>query len=262
MRLLPPALALLLSAAEAAPIATGSPDQNAPLLLPLAQPLAEPLGEPLQPSTAGWQAVATVGSPHGRDEAGYYEWECQMCMFGGRFTQPIDCYDPNTKKWTRSKTTTNNLHHIQPVVYCLEQGGKRTCEVYVVASWHGNWPDTERNTDHVVIYNPTTDTLRNGSAIPEQFQRGAAGVVVHDDLLYVINGACNGHLHQFGAKAYRGLSTYDPRTGVWKQVSFYTNEMKTLQWKMIENERAYDNISDQYKHRSLIEHEDPSIENR
>lgn len=150
-------------------------------------------------AASGWQAVSTIGSPNGRDEAGYYEWDGQMCMFGGRFVQPIDCYDPNTRKWTRSKTVTDNLHHIQPVIWCTP--GTTACEVYVVASWHGNWPDTERNTDHVVIYNPATDSLRNGSAIPPQFQRGAAGAVVHADLIYVVNGACNGHLAQFGKAA-------------------------------------------------------------
>jgi hypothetical protein len=31
----------------------------------------------------------------------------------------------------------------------------------------------------------------------------------------VINGASNGHLAQFGAKAYRGLSTYSPASGAW-----------------------------------------------
>ena len=192
MWLLLPALALLSSAlSEAAPISRGGFRGTAADFEGL---------QPRRGSADGWQAVSTVGSPNGRDEAGYYSWRGQMCMFGGRFTQPIDCYDPNLKKWSRSKTTTNNLHHIQPVVW--------NSEVYVVASWHGYWPDTERNTDHVVIYNPATDTLRNGSKIPKQFQRGAAGVVVHGDLFYVINGACNGHLAQFGAKAYRGLSTY------------------------------------------------------
>jgi hypothetical protein len=157
-----------------------------------ASPAARQL--PAAPTTAhtpggGWTKIRTVGRPHGRDEAGYYVWERQLCMIGGRFTQPIDCYDPVTMRWTQQKTETANIHHIQPVIF--EQ------LVYIVASWHGYWPDTEHNSEHVLVYDHAKDELRNGSAIPAQFQRGAAGCAVHGQLIY--GPAPGGRLSALGA---------------------------------------------------------------
>lgn len=164
------------------------------------------------PGGDGWVTVSTKGvTPQGKDEAGYYLWNDALCMIGGRGTQSIDCYHPNNETWTRAGSTTDNLHHIQPVVW---KG-----EVWIVAGWHGNWPDNEKDIKNVMIYNPSEDKVRTGPSIPTEFQRGGAGCVVYNDLIYVAQGASNGHLKQYGAKAFSGLSTFDPSTGEWKALT-------------------------------------------
>lgn len=165
------------------------------------------------PSPQGrWEPIDASGvTPNGKDEAGYYEWNGALCMFGGRFRQPVDCFHPDTETWTRAKTYTDDLHHLQPVVW--------NKEVYVVAAWHGAWPDNEKNVKKVVIYNPEQDTLRTGADIPSEFQRGGAGCVLYDDLIYVAQGASNGHLAQYGAEAFSGMSSFNPATGEWKALS-------------------------------------------
>ena len=65
-------------------------------------------------------------------------------------------------------------------------------EVWIVAGWHGPWPDGEKDLTHVLIYNPKEDTLRTGCAIPQQYGRGAAGVVAYKDKFFITNGAVNG----------------------------------------------------------------------
>ena len=133
-----------------------------------------------------------------------------LCLFGGRYTQPIDCYDPNTTAWTRSNTTTDDVHHVQPVVW--------RDEVWIVAGWHGPFPDGERHIKSVLVYDPRADALREECAIPDEFGRGAAGVVVHDDVMYIVNGARNGHEKADGAYAYRNFTRFDPATCAWAQM--------------------------------------------
>ena len=59
------------------------------------------------------------------------------------------------------------------------------------------------------------DALTQGPAIDAEHRRGAAGVAVHRDVIYVAGGACDGHLSRRGGHAHHGLSTYAPRTNVW-----------------------------------------------
>merc|ERR1712137_308356 len=58
-----------------------------------------------------------------------------------------------------------------------------------------------------------------GVAIPENFRRGGAGCVLYNNLIYVVQGASNGHLKQYGAKAFVGLSSLNPVTGEWTALS-------------------------------------------
>jgi hypothetical protein len=128
-------------------------------------------------------------------------------MFGGRGILPIDCFNPTTGMWSASETMTQNLHHVQPVVW--------RDEVWIVAGWVGDWPNTERDIEQVLIYNPQTDQLRNGCAIPEEFQTGAAGVVVYSDMIYVVGGASNGHLKMHGAVGNRNFTRFNPESCEW-----------------------------------------------
>lgn len=159
---------------------------------------------------SGWVDISTSGKPNPRDEAGSFIWKGTMCMFGGRSKQPIDCYDPVTKKWTRSSTITDDIHHVQPVVW--------KNEVYIIAAWHGPFPAGETQIPNVLIYNPDNDTIRTGCKIPKIYARGAAGCVVYDDIFYIVNGAVNGHEKQYGAYAYWNFTRFDAATCTWSQM--------------------------------------------
>ena len=172
-----------------------------------------------------WSEMSARGSFSGRDESGSFVYNGRVCLFGGRGVLPIDCFDPAKQKWVSKSATTDDVHHVQPVVF--------DDEVWVVAGWHGTWPGPwccpsgpkgkgadcvgcgERELEHVLIYNPRQDQLREGCAIPPEFARGSAGVVAHGAKIYVVNGATNGHQKDFGAKAYRGFSRFDPAACEW-----------------------------------------------
>lgn len=173
-----------------------------------------------------WEVVSAKGAFSGRDESGSFAYNGHVCLFGGRGVLPIDCFDPEKQKWHTKSTTTDDIHHVQPVVF--------NDEVWVVAGWHGTWPGPwccpsgpakkgadcvgcgERELQNTLIYDPRQDQLREGCAIPVEFARGSAGVVVFGTKIYVVNGATNGHQKDYGAKAYRGFSSFDPVKCKWK----------------------------------------------
>ena len=65
---------------------------------------------------------------------------------------------------------------------------------------------------NVMIYDPQTDTWRQGSEIPAERRRGAAGVVIRDDRLYMVCGIQNGHLDGW----VNWFDSYDFSTGEWQ----------------------------------------------
>ena len=77
----------------------------------------------------------------------------------------------------------------------------------------------EKELPNVLVYDPEGDTMREGCAIPKAFARGSAGVVARGEHIYVINGATNGHQKDYGAKAYRGFSSFDPAACAWEALA-------------------------------------------
>ena len=152
-------------------------------------------------------------SLHGRDEGSSYVMDGKLCLFGGRGSLPIDCFDTASRTWSSSTTTTEDVHHIQVVVW--------RSEVWAVTGFTGSWPgpwndahpeQREHQLDKVLVYNPGIDALREACSIPSQFQRGAAGVVEWNDYFWIAQGAVNGHLRQYGARAFSGFTRFDPET--------------------------------------------------
>lgn len=137
-------------------------------------------------------------------------YDDKMCLLGGRGWLPVECLALTTNTWSRTTTYTDDIHHTQPVVW--------NGEVWIVAGWQGPWGN-EVNLDNVIVYNPSTDSLRTQEAIPDAFARGGAGVAVYNDLMYVVQGAVDGHQKALGASAFWGLSTYNPATGSWAALS-------------------------------------------
>lgn len=155
----------------------------------------------------------------GRDEGTSYVWKGQLCLFGGRGVLPIDCFDPVSRQWTVSRSMTNDVHHVQVAVW--------QNEVWAVTGFTGVWPgpwndehpeQREHQLSNVLVYNPNTDQLRESCKIPTAFQRGAAGVVQWGDAFWIAQGATNGHLRKYGARAYFGFTRFEPDSCRWTQV--------------------------------------------
>ncbi len=77
----------------------------------------------------------------------------------------------------------------------------------------GNWP-SETPLSHIYIYDPLIDKWLTGPEIPPHRQRGAAGVAVYNDKIYLVCGIVNGHTSGW----VPWLDEFDPATNSWKEL--------------------------------------------
>lgn len=156
--------------------------------------------------TGDWKTVTNTGIIH-RHECSFAEISGKFYLIGGRtggLDKYTNIYDASTGTWT---TGTNKppveLHHFQAAAY--------NGEIYILGAFTGGHPN-ETPVDKVYIYKPSDDSWREGGIIPADRRRGAAGVVVYNNKMYVIAGATQGHMG--GNVGW--LDEYDPATGEWK----------------------------------------------
>lgn len=166
---------------------------------------------PAAPPLAGgvdWEIVTTSNGsqPTARHEAAYVEFGGLFYLMGGRGPRPVDRYDPVAKTWTNLGSPPIQMHHFQPVVWGTE--------VYVVCAFEGNFPN-ETPIANIYTYDPATNNWQIGPAIPAGRNRGAAGVVVYDDFIYVAGGNTLGHNGGY----VPWLDRYDPATNTWTQLA-------------------------------------------
>jgi N-acetylneuraminic acid mutarotase len=95
------------------------------------------------------------------------------------------------------------MHHFQAV----EHKG----EIYVLGAFTGDYPH-ETPISHIYIYNPKKDQWRKGAEIPQKRRRGAAGVAVYRNNIYLVSGITDGHWDGH----VNWLDEYDPKTDKWK----------------------------------------------
>lgn len=168
---------------------------------------AEPLISEPAPvcQSAVWQCVDCQGRPHARHEAAFVECLGRFHLLGGRRIQPVDTYDPATNTWTMGRPPPVEIHHFQPVAW---RG-----RILLVGAMTGAFP-REQALPVVHIYDPTIDAWSTGPEIPADRRRGGAGVVIHDDMLYLVCGIINGHWD--GNVPW--LDALDLRTGQWHRL--------------------------------------------
>lgn len=152
-----------------------------------------------------WQILSTIGFPTGRHETSLVECGGRFYMIGGRESQKIDRFDPETKTWTRMGVTTPLIHHFQPVVWDKK--------IYMVGAMTGGYP-TEPPMQRVQIYDPETDTWTEGDLIPVTRRRGSAGTVVYQNKIYMACGITLGHT----SGTNNWFDEYDPATGIWTEL--------------------------------------------
>ena len=150
-----------------------------------------------------WKIVETQNLPEARHENAFVRIGDTFYLVGGRTLKPVEAYDTRAKQWKKGAMAPLEMHHFQAVSY---KG-----EIYVLGAFTGNFPH-ETPIPSIYIYNPRIDQWREGSEIPEGRRRGAAGVTVYQDKIYLISGIIDGH--------YDGhvpwFDEYDPATGVWR----------------------------------------------
>jgi len=127
-------------------------------------------------------------------------------LMGGRETQDVDIFDPETRTWSKGESAPEQLHHMQ----CVEIGGK----IYLPAAWTSGFPQ-EDNVDVMYVYNTMTDNWEEETAMPEHRRRGSAAIVVDGTKLWVSHGNRGGHEKGSFATSYGWIDYYDTATKTW-----------------------------------------------
>jgi len=157
------------------------------------------------PASRNWSLVNTNNGskPAARHEAGGVGYQNQFYMLGGRGKRPVNRYDPVSNRWENLGTPAKEMHHFQPVVY----NGK----IYVVGALACCFPE-ESVIDRIQIFDPATKKWSQGAKIPGNRKRGAAGVVVYNNKIYMVGGSTNGH----DGGAVNWFDEYNPANNSWK----------------------------------------------
>lgn len=150
-----------------------------------------------------WQTVATGNLPEVRSENAFARVGNKFYLLGGRKKQFVEAYDLKTRRWERKAAMPLEMHHFQAVTF--------RDEIYVLGALTGPYPH-ETPIPRIYIYNPAKDQWRPGAEVPPGRRRGAAGLTVYRNKLYLVAGIIDGH--------YDGHVTwfdeYDPVTGRWQ----------------------------------------------
>lgn len=150
-----------------------------------------------------WTTVETVNHPLPRHENSFVENNGKFYLLGGRGIKPIEEYNPKTKTWKTLATPPIEFHHFQAISF--------KNEIYVIGALTGGYPH-ETPLTHFLIFNPKTNTWREGAEIPEERRRGSAGVLTRGNKIYMVCGIVDGHYADF----VPWFDEYDTKTGKWK----------------------------------------------
>ncbi|MBL7474052.1 PKD domain-containing protein [Robertkochia sp. 1368] len=161
-----------------------------------------------------WTIAEALNAWFDKDESENYtaRHECSFVQAGDHFflmggrenAKSIDIYDYNSNTWT---TLENNapfeFNHFQAVSY---QG-----LIWVIGAFNTNDFPNETPASNIWIFNPLTEEWKQGPEIPESRRRGSTGLVVHNDIFYILGGNNDGH--DGGYVPY--FDSFNPATGEW-----------------------------------------------
>lgn len=155
--------------------------------------------------TPSWTPVAASGQAQERHENGLVQVGNKLILLGGRGQKTVDILDLTTQKWTQGAQPPVEIHHFQ----AIQLDGF----VYILGGLTGPWPN-ETPLSHILIYDPVEDFWAIGPKIPQNRQRGAAGAVVYNNKIFLINGIINGHSSGW----VNWFDQYDPYSDSWTQL--------------------------------------------
>lgn len=173
-----------------------------------------------------WSSMTAMdGEPVARHEAAFIGVEDKFYLLGGRRINSTSIYDPKNKKWMQGAKPPIEMHHFQPVVY--------NDKIYILGAMTGKYPG-ETPVPNIYIYDPAIDIWEKGSAIPDDRQRGGAGVSLYEGKIYLSCGIRDGHRGDHK----KWLDVYDPVTGKWEQLPDAPRERDHFQ-SVVANDKLY-----------------------
>ena len=153
-----------------------------------------------------WEILTTENTCTSRHENSLAAVKGKLILLGGRGVKPVESFDPKTNRWTRLVESPIEMHHFQAVTF--------NNEVWVLGAFTGGYPH-ETPIPNIYIFNPGKKHWRIGPEIPADRRRGAAGVFVYKNKVYIVCGIQDGHWD--GHVSW--LDEYDPKTGQWKKLA-------------------------------------------
>lgn len=152
-----------------------------------------------------WQTITTANGSavQARHEAAAIAYNNKLYMLGGRGMRQVNRYDPATNRWENLGTPSIEMSHFQPVVY--------DNKIYVIGALDCCYP-SESVIPKIQIFNPATKQWTEGATMPVNRRRGSAGVVVHNNKIYIVGGSTNGH----DGGMVDWFDEYNPATNAWK----------------------------------------------
>lgn len=157
-------------------------------------------------SAQEWETVNTGNTCTNRHENALAVAKGKLILLGGRGMKPVESFDLKTNRWTVLAESPIEMHHFQAITY--------NDEVWVLGAFTGGYPH-ETPIPNIHIFNPDKNEWRVGPEIPADRRRGAAGVFVYKNKIYIVNGIQDGHWD--GHVAW--LDEYDPKTNTWKKLA-------------------------------------------
>lgn len=152
-----------------------------------------------------WQPLISINSCTNRHENALAAVRGNLILLGGRGVKPVESFDLKTKKWTALAQSPIEMHHFQAITF--------NNEVWVLGAFTGGYPH-ETPIPNVYIFNPEKNEWRVGPEIPADRRRGAAGVFVYKNKIYIVCGIQDGHWD--GHVAW--MDEYDPKSNQWKKL--------------------------------------------
>lgn len=152
-----------------------------------------------------WQTIQSATSCTARGESALAEVQGKLYLLGSRGIKPVDEFNINANAWKALAKPPLELHHFQAITI--------KNEIWVLGAFTGNYPH-EVPVDHIYIFNPNTNTWRMGPAVPKDRLRGAAGVTLYKNKIYLVGGETDGHWD--GNVAW--LDEYNLKTNTWRSL--------------------------------------------
>ncbi len=135
-------------------------------------------------SQAKWITVETVNQPTKRHENGFVAVNSKLLLIGGRGNKLTEVLDLNSKTWKQLPKPPVEMHHITPVAY--------ENNIWIITGLTGKYP-SEEPLDKIYTFDIKASQWKEVMSIPKERRRGAAGVTIHNDNIYIVGGIKNGH---------------------------------------------------------------------